>query len=59
MKPTNTKTYTQEQLASAERMFDILSKLPEDKRDTVTMMVNAFMEGMKAQERLSANRAGA
>lgn len=49
------KAYTPEQLANAERLFDALSKLPGDKQNTVAMIANAFLEGMKAQERIIAN----
>lgn len=59
MNVANTKTYTPEQLANAERLFDLLAKLPEDKQCTVTMVANVFMEGMKAQERLAASQASA
>lgn len=48
------KAYTPEQLANADHLFKVLSALPEDKQRTVTMVANAFMEGMKAQERFTA-----
>lgn len=54
------KTYTPEQLVSADWLFKTLSALPEDKQRTVSMVANVFMEGMAAQERLSeAERPGA
>lgn len=59
MQMARAKTYTPEQLANADHLFKVLSALPEDKQQTVTMVANAFMEGMKAQERFSANRTGA
>lgn len=59
MNTARAKTYTPEQLANAERLFKVLSALPEEKQRTVTMVANAFMEGMKAQERFSTSRAGA
>ena len=52
------KAYTPEQLANAEKMFTALSALPEGKQKTVTMVANAFMEGMKAQEQLAQERVG-
>lgn len=59
MNTARAKTYTPEQLANADRLFKVLSALPEDKQRTVTMVTNAFMEGMKAQEQFAASRAGA
>lgn len=53
------KDYTPEQLANAEKMFTALSALPEGKQKTVTMVANAFMEGMKAQEQLAREQARA
>lgn len=52
MKATKENAYTPEQLANAETMFKLLSALPEDKQNTVVMIANTFMEGMKAQERI-------
>lgn len=51
MLTTEVKAYTLEQLASAEKMFKALSELSEDKQCTAVMVANAFIEGMKAQER--------
>lgn len=59
MQTAKVKTYTPEQLVNADHLFKVLSALPEDKRRTVTMVANAFMEGMKAQEQFAASRAGA
>lgn len=59
MQTAKTKTYTPDQLANAEKMFTILSALPEDKQKTVIMVANAFMDGMKAQELFAASKAGA
>lgn len=53
MKATRENAYTPEQLANAEKMFKLLSALPEEKQNAVAMIANAFMEGMKAQERIS------
>lgn len=52
MKATKENAYTPEQLANAEKMFKLLSALPKDKQNTVVMIANTFMEGMKAQERI-------
>ena len=59
MQTAKVKNYTPEQLANADYLFKVLSALPEDKQRTVTMVANAFMEGMKAQEQFAASRAGA
>lgn len=59
MQTGKVKTYTPEQLANAETMFKLLSTLPEDKQRIVTLVANVFMEGMKAQEQIAANHAGA
>lgn len=53
MTSSEVKSYSPEQLANAERMIEALSALPEEKQKTVTMITNAFMEGMKAQERFA------
>lgn len=53
MKATEVKTYTPEQLADAEKMFDVITALPKDEQCTVAMIANAFMEGMQAQKRLA------
>lgn len=58
MKAPRENAYTPEQLANAERMFKVLSALPEDKQNTVAMIANAFMEGMKAQELATSHAAG-
>ena len=50
------KTYTAEQLESADRLLKMLSALPEDKRRIVVMIANAFMDGMTAQEHLSTTK---
>lgn len=59
MNTARAKTYTPEQLANADHHFKVLSALPEDKQRTVTMVANAFMEGMKAQEQFATAQAGA
>lgn len=47
------KTYTPEQLTNAEKMLSSLAALPKDEQRTAIMVANAFIEGMKAQERLT------
>lgn len=56
MNQSNRKAYTPDQLFSAEQFFKVLAELPKDNQSTVIMMANAFMEGMKAQERAAANK---
>lgn len=51
MQVTETMACIPAQLANAEKLFNVLSKLPAEKQDMVTMVANAFIEGMKAQER--------
>lgn len=46
------KTYTAAELNSAERLFQILSTIPEEKRAIVVMMANSFAAGMEARERM-------
>ena len=60
------RNYTREQITSAERFAFILGTLPQENRDAVVMMANAFISGMEAQQRiaakptkLTANRPGA
>lgn len=50
------KQYTPEQLANAEQLVKTLAQLPEDRQSAVTMMANAFIAGMEAQERLASAR---
>lgn len=58
MKMGEAKPYTPEQLANAEKMFDVLAELPKDEQCTVAMIANAFMEGMQAQKRLATAKRG-
>ncbi len=53
MNTAKTNAYALQRLVNAEKMFAALSALPEGKQQTVTMVANAFMEGMKAQEQLA------
>nr|UWG22131.1 MAG: hypothetical protein [Bacteriophage sp.] len=46
------KTYTAAELNSAERLMQILSTIPEDKRTIVVMMANSFVAGMEAREHM-------
>lgn len=52
MKPE--KTYTPDQLAFAARALAYLASLPEDRRSWAVMAANAFISGMEAQARLTA-----
>lgn len=52
MNAARAKTYTPEQLANADHLFKMLSALPEDKQRLTTMVANAFLEGMNAQDKL-------
>ena len=53
------KPYTPEQLADAEKLAQTLSELPEDQQSTVTMLANAFIAGMEAEQRRAAAAAAA
>lgn len=44
------KTYTAAELNSAEKLMQILSSIPEEKRTILVMMANSFMAGMEAKE---------
>lgn len=49
----NTKgIYTEDQLHDAESVAKVLAKVPEGKRGIVLMMVDAFVNGMAAQENI-------
>lgn len=50
----NTKKYTEDQLHDAETVAKVLAKVPESKRGIVLMMVDAFVNGMAAQENIDA-----
>lgn len=52
MKPE--KTYTPEQLANADRAMAFLASLPDGQRSMVVTVASAFIAGMEAQTRLSA-----
>lgn len=47
-----TKTYTPQQLAGAERAVKILLAMPKDTREIATMVANAFVDGLKAGQEL-------
>ena len=48
------KTYTPEQAAAGERVYNALRNVREDKRQLVAVMVETFINGMAAQEWLAA-----
>ena len=50
----NTTIYTPEAMELVGLIYDKLDFLPPDKRSIVAMMAEAFINGMSAQERLSA-----
>ena len=52
MKPE--KTYTPEQLETADRAMAFLSSLSEKQRSMAVMVTSAFIAGMEAQTRLAA-----
>lgn len=49
-----TVKYTPEQMASAERVHSLIESVSPDKRPIVTLMTESFINGMKAQEQISA-----
>ena len=49
----NTKQYTREQIANAEELAALISKMPAEKQSAVIMMANAFIAGMEANARLT------
>lgn len=53
----NTKKYTEDQLHDAESVAKVLAKVPESKRGIVLMMVDAFVNGMAAQENIDTRNA--
>lgn len=50
------KTYTAAELNSAEKLMQILSSIPEEKRTILVMMANSFMAGMEAKEYMKKHR---
>lgn len=42
-----------------KRLFEIIDRAPSDKRTLANMIAEAFINGMAAQERLTAQRPGA
>ncbi|MEG1594272.1 MAG: hypothetical protein RR350_07640 [Oscillibacter sp.] len=46
------KKYTEDQLHDAETVVKVLAKVPESKRGIVLMMIDAFANGMAAQENI-------
>ena len=49
----NKMAYTPEQLADAEALTRVLASIPPDRRTIITLVTNAFISGMEAQEQLS------
>ena len=52
----NSKAYAPEVMEQIGKIYDKLDRLPEDKRSIVMLMVEAFISGMSAQERLVADQ---
>lgn len=50
---TRVTTYSPEQLFDAERVAEIISRIPEQQRAMVTMSTIAFISGMEAQLMIS------
>ncbi|MEG2176902.1 MAG: hypothetical protein RRY97_08535 [Oscillibacter sp.] len=46
------RIYTEDQMHDAESVVKVLAKVPESKRGIVLMMVDAFVNGMAAQENI-------
>lgn len=47
--------YTNDQLRDAETVAKLLDKVPNEKHGIVLMMVDAFINGMEAQENIDKN----
>ena len=45
-----TKTYSHEQIRTAEDTAKLLSAMPKDEQNTAVALVNAFIAGMEAQK---------
>ena len=52
----NSTAYTPKLAAEGERVYNALESVPADKRPVVSVMVEAFINGMVAQERLTVRR---
>lgn len=52
------RKYTQEQIADAKKLLEVYNSVPEEKRPILAAMMDAFISGMSAQERLTDNKAG-
>lgn len=50
----NNKLYSPEQMADAVTMFDMLKSVPAERRFLLSLMMNAFVSGMEAQEKMNA-----
>ena len=47
------KNFTPEQMADAERLAQVLAKVPVERKRLVTMMASAFIAGVEAQAQLT------
>lgn len=52
------RIYTEDQMHDAETVVKVLAKVPESKRGIVLMMVDAFVNGMVAQENIDVQNTG-
>ena len=57
MNAKDSRTYTPQQIADAERFMQLLSRIPEDKRDAVIQNTESVIIGIEIAARI--NRAGA
>lgn len=47
------KTYTQEQMNSAQRLMDVIASVPADKQPEIIRMVEAMILGAEMADRLN------
>ena len=52
------KPYTPETMEQIGKIYDKLDQFPADSRFIVKLMIEAFINGMSAQERLAASQDG-
>lgn len=48
------QNYTAQQVAEGTFFYDILKSVPADKQDIAALVAESFINGMNAQERLTA-----
>lgn len=47
------KTYTQEQMDSAQRLMDVIASVPTDKQQEMIQMIEAMILGAEMADRLN------